>query len=74
MLTWHFYVEFLDEKGVPFRGYEMKYCDEMFGDTVARDVSWRCNRDLSPLKGKTVRMRIVMRECDLFSFRFYNKD
>ena len=70
----HFYVEFLDEKGVPFRGYEMKYCDEMFGDTVARDVSWRRNRDLSPLKGKTVRMRIVMRECDLFSFRFYNKD
>ena len=52
----------------------MKYCDEMFGDTVARDVSWRRNRDLSPLKGKTVRMRIVMRECDLFSFRFYNKD
>ena len=70
----HFYVEFLDEKGIPFRGYEMKYCDEMFGDTVARDVSWRRNRDLSPLKGKTFRMRIVMRECDLFSFRFYNKD
>ena len=52
----------------------MKYCDEMFGDTVARDISWRRNRDVSPLRGKKVKMRIVMRECDLFSFRFYDGD
>ena len=68
-----FKVELLDEYRNPYPGFEMDKCDEMFGDTVARDISWNEQFDVSSLEGKTVYMRIKMYECDLFSFRFYNK-
>lgn len=70
----YFYVEFTDEIDNPIPGFEMKNCEEMFGDTVKRDVSWNFdNFDVSPMRGKPVSMKIKMRECDLFSFRFYTK-
>lgn len=70
----HFYVELQDADGKPYRGFELKHADEMFGDTVSRNISWRRNEDVSELRGKIVKMRIVMRESDLFSFRFYDPE
>jgi len=67
-----FKVELCDENGDPFPGYSFEDCDEMFGDTVARDVSWHGVFDLSAIKGHTVTMKIFARECDFFSFRFHN--
>ena len=67
-----FYVELLDLQKNPYPGFEMSQCDEMFGDTVARDISWNENHDVGSLKGKPVILRIKMKECDLYSFRFYS--
>ena len=65
-------MELLDLQKNPYPGFEMSQCDEMFGDTVARDISWNENHDVGSLKGKPVILRIKMKECDLYSFRFYS--
>ena len=43
---------------------------EIFGDEVERTVEWDGGPDLSALSGKPVRLRISMKEADLYSIRF----
>lgn len=68
----YFYVELMDAQRNPYPGFEMSACDEMFGDTVSRDISWNEKFDVSALKGKTVLMRIKLKECDLYSYCFHD--
>ena len=63
-------VELQDEKGKPLPGYTLDDCEELFGDTLDRGVNWKTNADLSPLIGRTVRVRFVLRDADLYSFQF----
>ena len=63
-------VELQDVQGKTLPGYELSNCDELFGDTVARTVSWHRKSDLSALIGDVVRLRFVLRDADLFSFQF----
>ena len=63
-------VELQDADGTPFPGFSLEDCGELFGDTVAGDVRWNEKTDVASLAGKTVRMRVVLRDGDLYSFRF----
>lgn len=63
-------IELLDAHLNPIEGYSMGDCDDLVGDSVGRRVSWRGLRDVSPLRGRVVSMRIRMREADLYSFQF----
>src|SRR5262249_37726019 len=63
-------VELQDENGEPPRGYTAPECAEGRGDEVARTVSWDAGGDVSPLVGRAVRIRLVLRGADLFSFGF----
>jgi hypothetical protein len=63
-------VELQDERGKPLPGFALTDCDELFGDTLARTVSWHEKTDVSSLAGQPIRMRVVMSEADLFSMRF----
>ena len=63
-------VELRDAQDQPLPGYTLEDCDEMFGDTINRGVTWKAIADLSSLVGKTVRVRFVLRDADLFSFQF----
>lgn len=63
-------VEIQDAAGKPLPGYTLDDCDEIFGDTIQRRVTWKTNADLSALAGQTVRLRFVLRDTDLFSFQF----
>lgn len=67
----YFRAELLDEYKNPFPGLSMSDCWDMYGDTVSRDVCWNGRRDVSAAAGKKCYMRIRMKECDLFSFRFH---
>ncbi len=62
--------ELQDESGEPFPGYALNDSREIIGDQISRIVSWTGGTDLSSLAGKTVRMRVVLHDADLFSFRF----
>ncbi len=64
-------VEIQDEQGVPQAGYTLAECPEMIGDDVDRTIRWSAGGDVGKLAGKTVRLRFVMKDADLYSLRFY---
>jgi len=63
-------VEIQDADGEPLKDRHLKDCVEFYGDTIAHTVSWRAGSDLAALVGKPVRLRFVMRDCDLYSLQF----
>lgn len=64
-------VELQDAYGVPIPGYALSDADLIFStNEINRRVSWRGKSDLSALVGKPVRLRIVMRDTDLYAFQF----
>ena len=63
------WVEVQDESGQPLSGYTQSDCEELFGDTVDRNVVWKSGKDLTSLVGRTVRIRFVLRDADVFSFQ-----
>ena len=62
-------VELLDAAGKPFPGFTLADSPEVIGDTIEKDITWP-NAKLESLVGKPVKVRFVMTECDLYSFRF----
>jgi hypothetical protein len=44
---------------------------EIIGDEIARVISWSGGMDVSKLPGKTIRLRFVRRDADLYSLRFW---
>lgn len=63
-------VEVQDTAGAPVEGFALVDCDEIFGDEIERTVTWRGGEsDLSALAGQPVRLRIALRDADLFSLR-----
>jgi hypothetical protein len=65
-------VELQDARGQPLPGFQLNDCDELFGDTLDRTVSWKGNMDVSSSAGKAVRLRFALRDVDLYSFQFRN--
>ena len=63
-------VELQDEAGNPMPGYALDDCFPVFGDSLERMLVWKNGRDLSPLEGKPVRLRFVLKDADLYSFQF----
>lgn len=63
-------VELLDEDDVPIPDYTLEDCEPIFGDALERKVSWKGNRDVSSLAGKTIKLRFTLKDADLFSFQF----
>lgn len=56
--------------GTPLPGFAIDDCDELFGDTLNRHVTWREKTDLSAIRGQAVRLRFVLHDADLYSFQF----
>ncbi len=64
------WVEIQDGKGTPIDGFTLDDADEIIGDEIERTVTWQGTRDLSALAGRTVRLRFVMKDADLYSLAF----
>jgi hypothetical protein len=62
-------VELLGPDGLPLPGFGLADCKPAYGDSIAQVVTWRTG-DLSAIAGQPVRLRFVLQECDLYSFRF----
>ncbi len=58
-------IRLCDENGDFIEGYDS---GNLFGDSVSRNVDFE--GELSKLSGETVRMRIDMKDAELYSFRF----
>lgn len=63
-------VEIQDAEGKPIEGYSLDDSSLIFGDQLARTVSWKGGADVSKLAGKPVRLRFVLKDADLYSIRF----
>jgi hypothetical protein len=56
--------------GTPLPGFRAEDCDELFGDSVDRIVTWRGSSDVGPHAGKPVRLRLICVDADVYSFQF----
>jgi len=63
-------VELADERGNVIPGYAAEACDVLIGNEIQRKVTWKGNADVKALSGKTVRLRIYMRDANLYSLKF----
>ena len=62
--------EIQDEKGNTIPGFTLDDSDMIVGNEITRIVSWKGNRDLQKLALKAIRLRIYMKDADLYSIRF----
>ncbi len=63
-------VELRDAQNRPLPGYGLREAVDVFGNRMAGHAAWKQGKDVGPLAGTPVRLRFVMRDADLFSFRF----
>ncbi len=62
--------ELQDENGAPIPGYSLDDSQLIIGNEISRSVSWKGDADLKSLASRVVRLRIVMKDADLYSIRF----
>lgn len=63
-------IEIQDADGKPIPGFTLKDATELYGDEIAEAYSWKSGSDVSKLAGKAVRLRYVLKDCDVYSYRF----
>lgn len=63
-------IELQDEAGQPLPGFSLADMPPVFGDELDAVVAWKAGGDLSRLAGKPVRLRLVLKDADVFALRF----
>ncbi len=63
-------VELQDAAGKPLPGFGLADCQETIGNDLDRAVFWKGGSDVSTVAGKIVRVRFVLKDADLFAFKF----
>jgi hypothetical protein len=63
-------VEIQDAQGEPVPGFTLPECPSLFGNSTDYAVEWKSKAKLSDLAGKPIRLRFVLKDADLYAFRF----
>lgn len=63
-------VEIQDGNGNRIPGYVLNDCTEKFGDSIGSRVTWKDRKTVSILKDKPVKLRFVLKDADLYAFKF----
>ncbi len=63
-------VEIQDAEGKPIPGFALADAETLYGDSIERAFVWKGDPDLSTIAGRPVRLRFLLQEADVFSFRF----
>lgn len=66
-------VELQDLTGVPIPGFSLADCDPIYGDDLARQVSWQGHADVTRIAGKPVRLKIEVKDADVYSYVFESR-
>ena len=61
-------VEIQDLEGRTIPGFELS--DEIYGDRIDGTIAWNSGTDVRRLAGTPVRLRVVLKDADLYSFQF----
>ncbi len=57
------------EDGKPLPRFALDDCDEIYGDSVDRAITWHGKSDVSQLADKPIQLRFVMRDADLYALQ-----
>ena len=63
-------VALLGERGKPLSGFSASDCEPIIGDRLDALVSWKGGADLSELAGQPIRVRIELKDAQLYALRF----
>lgn len=63
-------IELLNEDGELIPGFTLAEMPELYGDEFTAVATWKFGSSLSSLKDKTIRLRIRMKDADLFAMKF----
>lgn len=63
-------IEVQDEAGQPLPGHALADMPELYGDEFEAPATWKSGPDLSAFKGKTIRLRVSLKDADLYALRF----
>lgn len=63
-------VEIQNAAGQPLPGFALSDCVTLTGDSLSGIIRWKNNSDVSSLAGQPIRLRLVMKDSDIYSFRF----
>ena len=63
-------VEIQDADGNALPGFGLEDCPEKFGDEIEGVMTWKGGASLGDLAGKPVRLRVALKDADLYAFRF----
>lgn len=65
-------VEIQDQEGEAIPGYTLTESQEIIGDEISKTVTWKNGSEVRVLAGKAIRLRFVLKDADLYSFKFEN--
>lgn len=63
-------VEIQDADRKPLPGFALEDCKAISYDDIDRVIAWKTGSDVSALAGKPIRLRWVLKDADVYSFRF----
>ncbi len=63
-------VEIQDAEGKPLPGFTLDDCQAISYDDIDRVITWKAGSDVSAMASKPVRLRWVLKDADVYSFRF----
>jgi hypothetical protein len=62
-------IELQDAAGQPIPGFSLAENPEIFGDSIGYTVPWKPGSNLGELAGRPVRLRLVLKDDDLYSLQ-----
>jgi hypothetical protein len=63
-------IELQDSAGKALPGFSLADSPELIGDEIERVFAWKSGLNLNSLRGQTVRIRMALKDADVFAFRF----
>jgi hypothetical protein len=63
-------VEIQDDAGRPLPGFGLADMSPLFGDELDANVRWKSAAALPARNGKSIRLRFVLKDADVFALRF----
>jgi hypothetical protein len=63
-------VELRNRFGQPLPGFTLEEAPELYGDSVAEEYLWKAGGDVSSAEGEPVELRFMLKDADLYSYRF----
>lgn len=63
-------IELQDAAGTPLPGYSLADCQPIHGDAIRKSVAWKKGSNITILSSKSIRIHVVLKDADLFTFQF----